>query len=806
MVQPQPTTPATRVYSTLVSVMGLMVICESIYAVWLRPVDPQWFLLAALTLISGAASVKLPAVPASISISEVFVFVAALLFGIPAATLIVALDALVLGLRFPPKIRLPGRVLFNVSTTSLSCWAGANVFFAWAGVQPLFRQDVQVPDLIPPLIAFAVVYFLLNSFLIATAIALAEHRNVYRVWRGNFLWLSLNYFGGASVAALLVSYTKDLDVTHVAVIVPLLLVLYFTFAASMGRVADANRHLEQLSRLYMSTIETLATAIDAKDQITHGHIRRVQLYAVGLARKLGVTEDKQIRAIEAASLLHDMGKLAVPDYILNKPGPLTPAEYEKMKLHASVGGDILSSIEFPYPVVPIVRHHHESWDGTGYPDGIRGSDIPIGARILSVVDCFDALTSDRPYRPKLSDAAALDIILKRRGKMYDPFVVDMFVKVHKEFERHESRPSPVPLYGLSAITEAAQPPGSASNASSARLDEIAASSEEMLTLFEISRSLTGTVNIDDAAGVIARHLRRVVPSTFCVFYVYDATADELVVAHAAGDTTGIFTGLRIPLGQRLTGWVAANRQTIVNSDPMLDLGETARALQPPLRSSIATPLLTADNLVGVLSLYSSSRNAFTDDHRRIIEAVARQVSNVIRSARDFERDKGPALRDTLTGLPNIDRLRQFAASLTNAEGRLEGSCSVLFIDVDGLKDVNRELGRAAGDRILAGIVEATRRTLRGADLLFRYRSDEFVVYLAQTDPPTAAAIASRVQAAIRESELVDRSRGIEISVSTGISSSPEDTRLFDDLVAQAKQRAVGGRTDVNADGPRGSVH
>jgi len=239
---------------------------------------------------------------------------------------------------------------------------------------------------------------------------------------------------------------------------------------------------------------------------------------------------------------------------------------------------------------------------------------------------------------------------------------------------------------------------------------------------------------------------------------------------------------------------------------MLDLGETARALQPPLRSSIATPLLTADNLVGVLSLYSSSRNAFTDDHRRIIEAVARQVSNVIRSARDFERDKGPALRDTLTGLPNIDRLRQFAASLTNAEGRLEGSCSVLFIDVDGLKDVNRELGRAAGDRILAGIVEATRRTLRGADLLFRYRSDEFVVYLAQTDPPTAAAIASRVQAAIRESELVDRSRGIEISVSTGISSSPEDTRLFDDLVAQAKQRAVGGRTDVNADGPRGSVH
>src|ERR671920_492709 len=153
----------------------------------------------------------------------------------------------------------------------------------------------------------------------------------------------------------------------------------FTFSTSMGRVADTNRHLSELNTLYMSTIETLAMAIDAKDQITHGHIRRVQKFAVGLAHRLGVVDAKMIKAIEAAALLHDMGKLAVPEYILNKPGPLTPAEFEKMKLHASVGADILSAIEFPYPVVPIVRHHHENWDGTGYPAGLRGTDIPIGA-------------------------------------------------------------------------------------------------------------------------------------------------------------------------------------------------------------------------------------------------------------------------------------------------------------------------------------------------------------------------------------------------------------------------------------------
>src|SRR5205085_11727630 len=203
-----------------------------------------------------------------------------------------------------------------------------------------------------------------------------------------------------------------------------LVVLYFTFKTTMGRVEDADKHVEQLNRLYLSTIETLAMAIDAKDQVTHGHIRRVQTYATNLAREVGVKDSTLIRAIEAAALLHDMGKLAVPEYILNKPGKLTDAEFEKMKLHASVGADILTAIDFPYPVVPIVRHHHENWNGNGYPDGLKGTDIPIGARILSVVDCFDALTSDRPYRPKLSDEEAIAILQERRGTMYDPLIVD----------------------------------------------------------------------------------------------------------------------------------------------------------------------------------------------------------------------------------------------------------------------------------------------------------------------------------------------------------------------------------------------
>ena len=184
-----------------------------------------------------------------------------------------------------------------------------------------------------------------------------------------------------------------------------------------------------MDHLYLSTVETLAMAIDAKDDVTHNHVRRVQAYAMGLAKELGVVDELMLKAIEAAALLHDTGKLAVPEHILNKPGKLTESEFEQMKLHVDVGADILSLVEFPYPVVPIVRCHHESWDGSGYPRGVSGEDIPIGARILSVVDCFDALTSDRPYRSAMSAEQAFDILRERSGKMYDPRVVETFIAI-----------------------------------------------------------------------------------------------------------------------------------------------------------------------------------------------------------------------------------------------------------------------------------------------------------------------------------------------------------------------------------------
>src|SRR5215813_8354538 len=424
--------PKAKIYIALIVLAGAAVIVHSVYRLASEPIGNRWVILALLTLLTGSFNVKVPSINAFISVSEAFVFASILLFGTPAGTATVVIECMVVVFWMKPETRLMHRVLFNMAAPSVSVWTAGTLFYVLSGIRPYSRVFTPLPELFFPLLVFTALYFLLNSWLVAIAVGLEDQRSPAQIWWKNFAWLSVNYFSGASLAALIVTYTQQLDFSALAVIIPLLVVSYLTFRTAMGRAEDSYNHLAELNRLYLSTIETLAMAIDAKDQITHGHIRRVQAYAVGLAKNLGVTDDKLLKAIEAAALLHDMGKLAVPEHILNKPGKLTPAEFEKMKLHASVGADILSAIDFPYPVVPIVRHHHENWNGTGYPDGIKGTDIPIGARILSVVDCFDALTSDRPYRPRLTDEEAIAILMERRGSMYDPLVVDTFIRVHRE--------------------------------------------------------------------------------------------------------------------------------------------------------------------------------------------------------------------------------------------------------------------------------------------------------------------------------------------------------------------------------------
>jgi putative nucleotidyltransferase with HDIG domain len=622
-----------KIYLWVVIVTGFAVVAGSLHQLYIEPIGRQWFILAALTLISGSATVRLPSSYASISTSETFVFTAVLLYGPAAGTVVVVLDALVLSFWISKRQDEAHRAMFNLAAPALSVWLASHLFFLVAGIAPLVKEPSPINAILPALVIFALVYFTLNSWLITFVIAFERRLDPVTIWKRSFVWLSLNYLGGASVAFLLVGYNRKIDLGYVGVIIPLLLVLYFTFKTTMGRVEDADKHLEQLNRLYLSTIETLAMAIDAKDQVTHGHIRRVQTHATSLARQVGVRDEKLLKAIEAAALLHDMGKLAVPEYILNKPGKLTEAEFEKMKLHASVGADILSAIDFPYPVVPIVRHHHENWNGSGYPTGIKGTDIPIGARILAVVDCFDALTSDRPYRPKLSDEEALAILKERRGTMYDPMIVDTFLHVHPNTPSEIPRPGP-PSEVLNTIARSRRAVPSADRPIPP--DQITANRDEMLTAYELANALAGHMSLEGAGEIIAKHLQRVIPFSLCVLFLYDRASDDIAARHVFGDGGSQVRGLRIALGQRLSGWVAANRQTISNSDASLDLGEAAAVQSPRLRSCLSTPLILDAELIGVLTVYSAQVRAFSEDHSRIVEAIAKQVSITFKSASEFD--------------------------------------------------------------------------------------------------------------------------------------------------------------------------
>jgi putative nucleotidyltransferase with HDIG domain len=617
-----------RLYIATVVAMGTYVIGVSVYDLVVHPTRTQWLYLAGLTILTGSFSIKLPSINARISVCEAFVFAAVLFFGPPAATVIVALDTIILtSWSRGAGERRRVRAIFNVSAGATAIWVGAHVFRL---ALPETPTSPQLDELLIPVSLLATTYFAVNSSLIAIAVACEKALSPIEVWKNNFIWVGLNYVGGACVAMLLVTYRQSIDFTALSVIIPLLVITYLTFRTSLGRLEDANRHVSQVNDLYLSTIETLAMAVDAKDQITHGHIRRVQVYAVELAKRLGVNNDRQLKAIEAAALLHDMGKLAIPEHILNKPGKLTAAEFETMKRHAAIGADLLSSIRFPYPVVPIVRHHHENWNGKGYPTGISGTDIPLGARILAVVDCFDALNSDRPYRPRLDPDEAFAILKDRRGTMYDPLVVDSFIAAYPEIADlahtagQQARSLLEPSESVAGGPTVIGP-----------LEEIRASAADNMALTMARRGVLEATSTIDAMNILSQCARTLTPSTVCAYFQYMTAADELVCVYVNGDDHRALMGLTIRPGERVTGWVAANRKAISNSDATLDLGQSATLLRPQPRSTLSVPVLLGSDgeLHGVLTGYSSRVDPFSHRHVYAFEQLAEALSQYFAKTR-----------------------------------------------------------------------------------------------------------------------------------------------------------------------------
>jgi putative nucleotidyltransferase with HDIG domain len=763
-----------RSYVLGVIIAGMFAVVASFLEMFAMPVSYEWFILAALTVISGSATVKLPSIPASLSVSETFVFTSVLLFGPPAGTLTVALDGLIISFWLNKQRKEVHRILFNMAAPALSVWLASQIFFSISGIQPLNVHPSNVQDFLLPLLIFTLLYFGLNSWLITFAVALETGGHPLEIWRDNFLWLALNFFCGASVAALLTG--RKVDLTYLGAILPLLFVLYMTYRTSMARVEDANRHLKQVNTLYLSTIETLAMAIDAKDQVTHGHIRRVQAYATGLAQALGVREPATLHAVEAASLLHDMGKLAIPEHILNKPGRLTPSEFEKMKLHAGIGADILSAIQFPYPVVPIVRHHHENWNGTGYPDGISGTDIPIGARILSVVDCFDALTSDRPYRPALSDEDAVQILLERRGSMYDPLVVDTFVRVHKTIGPDSTTAEPPPevisaiAKGIASVQTTMPAPVAVGTSDH---------SERLLIFSSLLTNVPGQVGSSDIAELSWYHLRHMIPLSVLGLYRYEKASDELDAIALVGPVGVVPYQRRTALGQGLSGWVASTRQTILNSDPRLDLGQTAINACDELKSAASLPLLLDDQLIGVLTLYSDQTNAYNEQHLKVLSLLAPRLAYAVSRAESYDIEHATLLWDKETGLPNSRYLREYVASEIGRHAGVSGSILLLRIGGDAAA-----LSEVATLRLVASGV---RSALRLGDLIFRLSQDELVCILNGADGPTTQLIAGRLAETL-ERCFAASGATLDLGLAVGSATPPIDGVGLDDLVAISRRR------------------
>ena len=608
-----------RLWVQLITALGALVIVHSLVLLHLTPPQSyEWLLFAGLAVMTGSFAMKVGSVSANITVADTFFITTALLFGPAPGTLAIALGTFISSWR---TNRRRERVVFNASTCALGMWAGSHVFFWLSGARPLVEAPTPATHLIGPLLGLTAVYFLVNSGLIAVAIGLDARRSPFAVWREHFLWLSASYFAAASVSFCLVLLMYEASLAAAIVILPLLVVLHLTLRSSFGRLDDARQHVAHLDRLYLSTVETLAMAIDAKDDVTHSHVRRVQAYALGLARALGVEDEATLKGIEAAALLHDTGKLAVPEHILNKPGKLTEAEFEQMKRHVDVGADILSLVDFPYPVVPIVRCHHENWDGSGYPRGVAGADIPIGARILSVVDCFDALTSDRPYRSALSNEAAFDILRARRGTMYEPLVVDTFMRIHQELvDQMASFPAHEALRLIShSVSTAAPPPAPMVVAPDGVSDDI-------LAFVSLARLVSGDASMSDVLSLASGLVRELSPASTIGWYVFDEGSGYLVLRHASGPAAGQMSGTSLRLGEGVSGWVAANRQVMINSEASLDLGEQSHSARA-LTHALSVPLITRESLVGTITLYSDA--PFSENQSRLVQVIAPHLAQAV---------------------------------------------------------------------------------------------------------------------------------------------------------------------------------
>jgi diguanylate cyclase (GGDEF)-like protein/putative nucleotidyltransferase with HDIG domain len=555
----------------------------------------------------------------------------------------------------------------------------------------------------------------------------------------------------------------------------------------MKRMDDKQRQVQELADLHLATIEALALAIDAKDQTSQTHLRRVQLYSTAVARALGMAEN-DIQGVQTAALLHDIGKLAVPEHILVKPGPLTPEEFQKIRAHPKVGADIVSAVPFPYPVAPLILSHHERWDGKGYPNGLKGVEIPLGARILSVVDYFDALMTDRPYHKGVGYDAATALLQQEAGQALDPVVVSTFVGLLPALQAEVAAlepparrlPAPAPA---SASTPAVEP------ARKNVFDDIAHAHREIYALYEIAQAMGTSLGVSDTMALIAAKLANLVPFSCVALFLYDETTETLRCRFATGIDADLIQQIAVRSGEGLTGWVARNRRPLVNARPSADLEAAGLSSATELQSALVCPLLFNDRFIGTLSVYHVQQSFYRNDHRRLLDRVSEQAAAVINNSILFEQTQEDSLTDPLTGLPNTRFLVMHLARELARADRLGAELSLMVMDLDDFKEINDTFGHHVGDRALCEVARVLRGAIRPYDICVRYAGDEFIAVLSGCGAEEA------------EQKRVELQRGVDavdfepvpgkllpLGISVGTAVFPQDGKTYEALLAAADHR------------------
>lgn len=686
------------------------------------------------------------------------------------------------------------RVMDSLFSVSVMCIAIALADYASRGVFVVEGRR-ELNDALRAILTGAT-FFVGISFPWATKEALETHVKMRLIWKDRYFWMLPFYVAGAVLAGIFDIARGEVGWQLPVLAVPVVFLLYRSYRLYMARVEDGRSHAEEMAALHLRTIEALALAIDAKDQTTHEHLERVQVYAMEVAKELGLNES-EMEALRAASLLHDIGKLAVPEHIISKPGRLTPEEFEKMKIHPVVGAEILERVRFPYPVVPIVRSHHEKWDGSGYPDGRWGEDIPIGARILSAVDCLDALASDRQYRKAMPLDQAIGVVVQEAGRAFDPRVVEVLARRYVELERMAKARKIEPLkLSTDLKIEAGAAPAAGFEGSdkspaakaAAILDQpdflgkIAAARHEAHALFELAQNLGSSLSLDETLSVLSVRLKRLVP--YDSMAVYIRRENLLHPEFVSGDNFRLFSKLEIPVGQGLSGWVAENSKPILNGNPSVEPGY----LNDPskfstLRSALAVPLQGVNGVIGVLALYSSERDSFTKDHLRILLVVSSKLSLAIENALRYRQAETSATTDFLTGLPNA---RSLFLHLDSEIARCKRSgevVSLLVCDLDNFKQINDQYGHLEGNKALKVVATALRANCREYDYVARMGGDEFVVVLPGLDAENATLRSDHIRKMVLEEARLQT--GLELSVSIGSATYPHGGADAEDLLSSA---------------------